>query len=662
MTRRNSSLTILMAILALITASVFMPGCGGGSGSAATATTPGASLSVTSLTFTSPIVGTPSAGQTVTLSSSGTGTLTLSSIASSGDFTQTNNCSTSMPAGNSCVINVIFTPTASGARTGTLTVTDNASNSPQTVSLSGSSPPSTVSLSASSLTFATQTMVGTPSAAQLLTLNNIGTQALTVTGISATGDFTQTNTCGTSVDAGGSCTITVTFTPSAVGAETGTLTVTDDSNSVAGSTQTVALAGSGFTNNAADVNVNFGPNGPQGVPTATSVGYYNGIFTTVTICAPGTTTCATVPNVLVDTGSIGLRVLSDQLGSVALPSITDSAGDALYECVEYGDTSYSWGPVQLATVQIGGETASVTPGFGYAPDTGIPIQVITANGTAPSVAPCLSGGGPSNNSVAALGANGILGIANYAQDCGSGCTSSTTAVSPYPYILCTSTGSQCQLTPATLDIQLWNPVAAFSSADSNGVMLQLPSIPAAGQATVAGKLIFGIGTQTCPAGADAGCVPNTMGSAQTYALDGYGSFPSIQFKGVTYTSANNPGYLDSGSQALYISDAASLGISDCMVGSTNLFLYCPTPSPFTMPTIVLTGNNSVQSPPITLSIANALNLFNANPGYAAFNNLGGDSGSSSATDSFDFGLPFFFGKNIFVGIESTAYPNGYVAF
>jgi len=428
------------------------------------------------------------------------------------------------------------------------------------------------------------------------------------------------------------------------------------------------LTGSGFSSNAAAVNVNFGPEGQAG-------GYDNGIFTSVTVCEPGTTTCQTIPNVLVDTGSEGLRVLSNQLGSVTLPSITDTSGNALYECVEYGDLSYNWGPMQMATVQMGGETASQVPG--QTANSGVPIQVITAGAIAPSsvidgnmiiATPCSSDGGPSDNSVAALGANGILGIGNFAQDCGSTCVSST-ATSPN-YISCPSTGnSLCTLTPVPLAVQAWNPVSAFASADTNGVVLQLPSIPAAGEATVAGSLVFGIETETCPAGAAAGCVPNLLGGAQVYAIDGNASFKSIVFKGVTYFSVNNNwSFLDSGSNGLYISDAATLGISDCVVMGTDIGLYCPSPSPLNLTNIVATDNNGVSSPPLSLSIANALTLFSNNPTFAAFDNLGGDSGTDQTTDYFDFGLPFFFGRNVYTGIMGTtapnnaSVPNGYWAF
>ncbi len=207
------------------------------------ATAPTAALSPTSLTFASTNVGATSVAQIVTLTNSGNAALSLTSLATSGDFAASQNCGTSLAAGGSCAISVTFTPSATGTRTGALSVIDNATGSPQTVTLSGTgvaTAPS-VTLSSTSLTFASAN-VGTASAAQMVTFTNAGTAALTVSSIAASGDFAQTHTCGTSVAVGGSCTISVTFTPSAAGKRTGTLTVTDNA---AGSPQTVALSGTG---------------------------------------------------------------------------------------------------------------------------------------------------------------------------------------------------------------------------------------------------------------------------------------------------------------------------------------------------------------------------------------------------------------------------------
>src|SRR5207249_2851781 len=215
---------------------------------AASSTDPSVTLSPTALAFSNQNVGTTSAAQPLTLSNPGSTALSITSIAvtgtNSGDFTQTNNCGTSVAAASSCTINVTFKPTATGSGTATVTVTDSATNSPQTASLTGSGV-SAVSLSPTALTFGSQN-VGTISAAQPVTLPNPGSTALSITDIAVTGtnsgDFTQTNTCGTSVAAASSCTINVTFKPTATGTRTATLTVTD---SATNSPQTASLTGSG---------------------------------------------------------------------------------------------------------------------------------------------------------------------------------------------------------------------------------------------------------------------------------------------------------------------------------------------------------------------------------------------------------------------------------
>jgi hypothetical protein len=227
------------------------------SGGAAGAQGSVASLSPGNLTFAGQNVGTTSVAQTVTLTNKATATapLSITSIAASGDFAQTNNCPSSLAVGASCTINVTFTPTAAGTRTGTLTVNDNAAGSPHTVSLSGTgvAPAPAVSLSPASLTFGNQN-TGTTSAAQSVTLTNTGTASLSITGISISGDFAQTNTCGSSVGAGARCTISVTFTPTAGGTRTGTLTINDNA---AGSPHTVSLTGTGVAPTPATAAITF---------------------------------------------------------------------------------------------------------------------------------------------------------------------------------------------------------------------------------------------------------------------------------------------------------------------------------------------------------------------------------------------------------------------
>ena len=364
-------------------------------------------------------------------------------------------------------------------------------------------------------------------------------------------------------------------------------------------------------NNTQPIEVNLGPLND----------YPNGVFTTVTICVPGTSTCQDIPDVLVDTGSEGLRLLSSQV-TLSLPAITDNSSNQLQECVGFSDGSYVWGPVAAADIAMAGETAS-----------SVPIQLIDSSNptTLPVPSACASGGGTNENTVSALGANGILGIGIFQQDCGSACTSSSSSV-PSLYYLCPN--SVCQVTTVPLTFQLQNPVWMFPQ-DNNGVLISLPSVPDTGAPTVSGSLIFGIDTQS----------NNALGSAQIYTTDAYGNFQTT-YNNIAYSQS----FIDSGSNALYFLDSTTLGIQDC---TNNPGFYCPA-SPVSY-TVTNTGLNGT-SGPVTINVANADALFQANNGLnAAFNNLAGDSGGD-----FDFGLPFFFGRDVFVGIENMTGPGGVV--
>jgi hypothetical protein len=222
----------------------------GGSGIA-----PIAGVSPTTLAFGSQYVNTASAARTVTLSNTGSGPLTIASIAFRGTnpthYSQTNTCGTSVAAGGNCTISVTFKPTAFGARPASLIVTDNHNGvvgSTQTVSLTGSGTAPVAAVSPTTQAFGNQN-VNTTSAARTVTLSNTGTAPLTIASIAIggtnPGDYAQTNTCAATVAAGANCVISVRFTPTAAGARSASLVVTDDSNGTAGSTQTVALTGAG---------------------------------------------------------------------------------------------------------------------------------------------------------------------------------------------------------------------------------------------------------------------------------------------------------------------------------------------------------------------------------------------------------------------------------
>jgi hypothetical protein len=192
------------------------------------------------LTFPAQPVGVTSAPQTVTVTNLGIKTLQISSIVAKGDFAETSNCNSTLTDGTQCSITATFTPKAVGASTGSLTITDNALGSPHVIGLTGSSG-AAVSLSSTSLTFAGQE-VSTTGARQAVTLTNTGSEPLIITSLTASGDFAETNTCGSSVAIGVNCTISVTFTPTAGGPRTGAITINDNA---LGSPQQVTLSGVG---------------------------------------------------------------------------------------------------------------------------------------------------------------------------------------------------------------------------------------------------------------------------------------------------------------------------------------------------------------------------------------------------------------------------------
>ena len=199
-----------------------------------------------SLSFGNEALGFTTAISKITVSNSSTSAVTFTSIAISGtnltDFAQSNNCAPTLAASSTCTINVTFTPTATGARTASVMLTDNGVNSPQSISLEGTGVPP-VALSAATVSFG-PIVIGTSKAALPVTLTNQQPVALTGIVVAVTGStaFTQVNTCGASIPAAGHCSITVTFAPTTTGAQTGTVTITD---SASNSPQTIALTGTG---------------------------------------------------------------------------------------------------------------------------------------------------------------------------------------------------------------------------------------------------------------------------------------------------------------------------------------------------------------------------------------------------------------------------------
>jgi uncharacterized protein DUF3443 len=386
--------------------------------------------------------------------------------------------------------------------------------------------------------------------------------------------------------------------------------------------------------NVVGIVVDSGPPGANGAP----VGYVNGAFVTVTVCVPGTANCEAIDHVLVDTGSSGLRLLANdgraggQL-SLPLPRLEDVGKNAVAECFQFID-GFTWGQVQLADVRVGGEMAS-----------GIAIQVI-GEAAYPVPGPCLGVGNDEDTLEGASGllANGILGVGLFVQDCGPACAMDPGSGNPGVYFACSSSASGgCVETSLPTEAQVSNPVTRFAT-DNNGVIVELPPVPASGAPTASGSLVFGIGTRS----------NNGLGNAVVIPVDDRGTFTTLfPAQGTRYPVS----FIDSGSNGIYFLSSAVTGIATCTGSSGIDSFYCP-PSPLTL-SAANQGAAGTPTVPVSFSIANAKALFDSN--NAAFSNLGGQNAGISSLNlpaSFDWGLAFFYGRNVFTAIEGAATPGG----
>jgi hypothetical protein len=353
-------------------------------------------------------------------------------------------------------------------------------------------------------------------------------------------------------------------------------------------------------NNVVSVAVSSGPNGNS----------INVLYTTVTVCVPGTSTCQTIDNIQVDTGSYGLRILAPAL-TLSLPVSTLSNGSAIAECTSFVD-GYSWGPVALVDVKISGETAS-----------SVPVQLI-GDSRYPQVPTDCSNSAPTEeDTVASFGANGILGVGPFPYDCGETCVSSVPSPSPV-YFAC-STSTSCVGSEVPLANQVPNPVTVFAT-DNNGSIISLPSVASGGAATVTGSLIFGIDTES-----------NNASSGLQYivpiAVDG----DDLGFLTTTFQGSSLPNsFIDSGSNGYFFNDSS---VTQCSQTGFSGF-YCPS-GPVTL-TAEIDGTPTAT---ISFTVSSAEQISSAD---FAFPTLGG---TNPAPQSFDWGLPFFFGRKVATAIQ-----------
>jgi len=463
----------------------------------------------------------------------------------------------------------------------------------------------------------------------------------------------QTSQCSASVSGTGNFSSAVTWSASAGSINSSgvftapgtnasiqvTITATSAQDASKTGTATITVNPSSTVANVIPIVVDAGPPGLQFT-------YVNGGFASVTLCVPGTTNCQTIDHMLVDTGSSGVRVV-DSVLTLSLPKETDSNGNQIGQCTAFSDGS-AWGYVARATIQMAGEQATSVPNSNA---QGVPVQVI-GKSVLPNVPQSCSNNVKLEETVQDLGANGILGVGLFEQDCGSYCATTVDPNYPFYYSCSNGTCTQAMLSVAN---QVQNPVWLFPQ-DNNGVLIQLPSVPqGTGAVNPTGSLIFGIDTQT----------DNALGNATTfYTTTADGSFQQVQFNGTNYndncSSNNNNGncsYVDSGSNAFFVVNAGTLGVLQCSGGNSGF--YCQNPTKNFNATNVGANNASGQ---VSFSIGDADNLFNNNPNSTAFVELGGpsDMGGGKTGLGFDYGLPFFYGRTpgVFTVIENQSTSKG----
>ena len=330
--------------------------------------------------------------------------------------------------------------------------------------------------------------------------------------------------------------------------------------------------------------------------------YPNQGFVSLEICQPQSSNCQTIEHVLVDTGSYGLRLHAN---AISLP-LTQSRinNEPLAECTHF-ISGYTWGGVFTADIKLGTQTAAA-----------VPIQVIDGN-YAQVPASCSIGGGKAMNTQNALGANGILGVGSFQQDC-LGCAARALTAHYYACAI-----SPCLPTAAPLASQVTNPVAMLPSHD-NGVVVILPAVNANGQVSASGSLAFGIDTNT----------QNTITSETIFKLDDNG-YLTTTYAGRTYGQS----FIDSGSNGIFFTDNA---LTLC---TTYKDFYCPA----TELTQTASLSSGTASATVTFKIGNAESLNNK---LAVQPNLAG------LGSSFDWGLPFFYGRKVFVSISGKSVQGG----
>ncbi len=304
---------------------------------------------------------------------------------------------------------------------------------------------------------------------------------------------------------------------------------------------------------------------------------------TVTICQPGwtnaSTQCQTINNILLDTGSYGLRVFSSLVTNFTFTP-EKSGGNDVAECASYLDGSADWGQVASADVYLGSNTGAMEA-------ANVPIELINAGWPSTSVATntCADEGNSAigypytlDATPASTGFNGVLGVGLFNQDCGSTCSGSS---NNSMYFTCS--GSSCSGYAAPSGSQVSNPIASLDYLNggtvtgyNNGVALELPGVPTGGAVSAPGYLIFGINSSGNGSGSIADNTPGS--SVMVYTTDSNG-YMDTYFNGSIMSS-----FVDSGSNGLYFPGPSSLTVCSSLSPffcPNSLTSYTATDYPYT---------------------------------------------------------------------------------
>lgn len=450
----------------------------------------------------------------------------------------------------------------------------------------------------------------------------------------------------------GTSTATVSYAPNTnyIGTDTFNVQVSDGHT---GGTAAIKVNVTVATSNTTPVTVDAGPS----VLTSTGTYTYNRPFVSVKICNTSGN-CQVIDHIMLDTGSVGLRVLASafdksKLDYTTLPPYIDTFSSAntnlpVAECYQFVN-SHMWGTLRMASVQVGGEVTT----------NPIPIEVVS-DSTAGNITSACASIGSDWGQIGNLYANGILGVQFFNSDCGAACAATPPSNTVYYTCKTPSDATTCTAINVPTTNQVPNPVTQFAinsqgGQDTNGVEIQMPPVTNnTGDATSTGTLYFGVGTQT----------NNALGSATILPVTSNGLLPTL-FNGDLLCNS----VIDSGTSNLYFPQGTQGTGNNTFTTPplcTNSTFYCPATGKFPSFPATIEGTDGTQAPVVSFKVANPITDLPNSPTATAFNDVASSIGTvfnsidsscnavNATKGSFIWGMPFFYGRSVFVVFDQAA--------